>query len=151
MEWVGLAVDHGPWLEGRWSVSAHLNPWRQAEAELLAHGLSLPETDLAPPRRDADPFRYLRVAGKGFAWFGGRDEHPDELILTVKLPISAEMVAGLPFVRESSGWHKRNNWVTANFGPEDDVLAEMETLKAWLRQSYLAVAPRRLARQVASD
>jgi hypothetical protein len=61
------------------------------------------------------------------------------------------MVADLPFVRESSGWHKRNNWVTANFGPEDDVLAEMETLKAWMRQSYLAVAPRRLARQVASD
>lgn len=132
-------------------MSAPLTPYGQAEAELLAYGLSLPETDLAPPRRDADPFRYLRVAGKGFAWFGGRDEHPDELILTVKLPISAEMVAGLPFVQESSGWHKRNNWVTARFGPEDDALAEMETLKAWMRQSYLAVAPRRLARQVAGD
>lgn len=132
-------------------MSAPLTPCRQAEAELLAHGLSLPETDLAPPRRDADPFRYLRVAGKGFAWFGGRDEHPDELILTVKLPISAEMVADLPFVQESRGWHKRNNWVTARFGPGDDVLAEMETLKAWMRQSHLAVAPRRLARQLAGD
>ena len=132
-------------------MSTPQNPCRRAEAELLTYGLSLPETDLAPPRRDPDPFRYLRVAGKGFAWFGGRDEHPDELILTVKLPISAEMVAGLPFVQESSGWHKRNNWVTARFGSDDDVLAEMETLKAWMRQSYLAVAPRRLARQVAGD
>jgi hypothetical protein len=43
-------------------VSAPLTPYGQAEAELLAYGLSLPETDLAPPRRDADPFRYLRVA-----------------------------------------------------------------------------------------
>lgn len=132
-------------------MSRPQNPCRQAEAELLAHGLSLPETDLAPPRRDADPFHYLRVAGKGFAWFGGRDASPDELVLTVKLPISAEMVAELPFVQESKGWHKRNNWVTARFGPADDVLAELETLKAWMLQSYLSMAPRKLARQVAGD
>lgn len=132
-------------------MSARQNPCRRAEAELLAYGLGLPLTDIAPPGRDLDFFRYLRVAGKGFAVLGERDERPDELILTVKLPISAGMVADLPFVQESSGWHKRHNWVTARFGPEDDVLAEMETLKAWMRQSYLAVAPRRLARQVAGD
>ncbi|MFM8819931.1 MAG: hypothetical protein ACKOD3_05225, partial [Phenylobacterium sp.] len=71
--------------------------------------------------------------------------------LTVKLPVSAEMAAELPFVRESTGWYRRHNWVIARFGPGDDVLAEMETLKGWILQSYLAMAPRRLARVVAGD
>ena len=131
-------------------MSAPRNPCRQAEAELLAHGLSLPETDLAPPSRAGDHFRYLRVAGKGFAVFGERGEAPDALTLTVKLPVSAGMVADLPFVRESTGWYRRHDWVIAHFGPGDDVLAELETLKAWMLQSYLAVAPRRLARQVSA-
>ena len=132
-------------------MSAHQNPCRQAEAELSAYALSLPETDVAPPGRSLDSFRYLRVAGKGFAVFGERDEPVDALTLTVKLPISAEMAADLPFVRESTGWYRRHNWVIAHFGPEDDVLAEMETLRGWILQSYLAMAPRRLARVVAGD
>lgn len=132
-------------------MNAPLNPCRKAEAELLAYGLGLPQTDLAPPGRALDSFRYLRVAGKGFAVLGERDERPDELTLTVKLPISAGMVADLPFVRESTGWYRRHDWVIAHFGPDDDVLAELETLKAWMLQSYLAVAPRRLARQVAGS
>lgn len=132
-------------------MSTLQNPCRRAEAELSAYALSLPETDVAPPGRSLDYFRYLRVAGKGFAVFGARDEEADELTLTVKLPISADMAADLPFVRESTGWYKRHNWVIAHFGPEDDVLAELETLKGWILQSYLAMAPRRLARQVAGD
>lgn len=132
-------------------MSTPQNPCRRAEAELLTYGLSLPETDLAPPGRDLESFRYLRVAGKGFTVLGERDERPDELTLTVKLPISAEMVADLPFVRESTGWYRRHNWVIAHFGPDDDVLAELGTLKAWMLQSYMAVAPRRLARQVSAN
>lgn len=132
-------------------MSTPPNPCRRAEAELLAYGLSLPETDLAPPGRALDDFRYLRVAGKGFAVFGERDEAPDALTLTVKLPVSAGMVADLSFVRESTGWYRRHDWVIAHFGPGDDVLAEVETLKGWMLQSYLAMAPRRLARRVSGD
>jgi hypothetical protein len=39
--------------------------------------------------------------------------------------------------------------VTAHFDADDDILAEMETLKGWLKQSYVAVAPKKLGRMVA--
>jgi hypothetical protein len=90
----------------------------------------------------------MRVAGKGFAVFGDRGETADDFTLTVKLPISADMASHLPFVRDSRGWYKRHNWVIAHFGPDDDAFAELDTLKAWMRQSYVAVAPKRLGRLV---
>ncbi len=120
-------------------------PHQRAEAELTAFGLSLPETDVAP---GWGVTRYMRVRGKGFAVFGDKDEPLDELTLTVKLPISAEMVADLYYVRESKGWYKQHNWVIAHFNPEDDILVELDTLKAWMKQSYVAMAPRRLGRMI---
>lgn len=115
-------------------------PRQQAEAELTAYALSLPETHLAPGWSDT---RYLRVRGKGFAVFGDKGE---ALTITLKLPISYEMVQHLPFVRQGSPWYHQHRWAIAHFGPEDDILAERDTLKAWLRQSYVAMAPRALGR-----
>lgn len=118
-------------------------PHEQAEAELTAYALGLPETDLAPGWTDT---RYLRVRGKGFAVFGDKGEAPDALTLTFKLPISYEMVQDLPFVRQGSPWYRQNKWAIARFGPEDDILAELDTLRGWLRQSYVAMAPKALGR-----
>jgi hypothetical protein len=36
----------------------------------------------------------------------------------------------------------------ARFDPDDDILAELDTLKAWVKQSYVAVAPKKLGRVV---
>ena len=119
---------------------------QEVEAQLTAFGLSLPETDLT---RGWGITRYLRVRRKGFAVFGARDEPPDALTLIFKLPISAPMIADLPFVRESRGWYKQHDWVIAHFGPDDDIHAELETLRHWLKQSYVAVAPKKLGRLVA--
>lgn len=118
-------------------------PHQRAEADLTAFALSLPETDIAP---GWGVTRYLRVKGKGFCVFGAKDEPADALTLIVKLPVSAEMVAHLPFVRESSAWFRRHNWVTVHFGPGDDILAELDTLKAWILQSWTAMAPKALAK-----
>jgi len=120
-------------------------PHQRAEAELTAYSLSLPETDIAP---GWGVTRYLRVAGKGFVVFGDKDEPLDALTMIVKLPISAEMVADLYFVHQRPGWYKQHNWVTAHFGPDDDIFAELDTLKAWIRQSYVSMAPRRLGRMI---
>jgi hypothetical protein len=130
-------------------------PHQRAEAELTKFGLALPETDAAPGWKAT---RCLRVKGKMFAVFGEPHDMPghkdnkqaEGLTIIVKLPISAEMVGQLYFVREGSGWYKQHNWVIAHFDPEDDILAEMETLKAWLIQSYCAMAPKKLARLVQS-
>ncbi|CAN5411755.1 hypothetical protein BH10PSE5_BH10PSE5_32000 [soil metagenome] len=118
-------------------------PHQHAEAELTAYGLSLPETDLAPGWAGT---RYLRVRGKGFAVLGDEAQGHDVLTLTFKLPISYEMVRDLPFVRQGSPWYRQHRWSIAHFGPEDDILAEIDTLKGWMRQSYIAMAPKALAR-----
>lgn len=123
-------------------------PHQRAEAELIALGLSFPETTDGPAW---PPTRGLYVRKKMFAVFGAKGEPLDALTILMKLPISAEMAEDIPFVRPARGWFKQHNWVTAHFGPEDDVLAEMETLRGWLKQSYIAVAPKKLGREIAAQ
>ena len=120
-------------------------PHQRAEAELIAYGLTFPETTAGPAWEFT---RGLYMRRKMFAVFGDKAQPPDALTIIVKLPISAEMVEGLPFVREPKGWYKQHNWVTADFGPGDDILAELDMLKAWLKQSYTAIAPKKLSRQI---
>ncbi|HYD87674.1 MAG TPA: MmcQ/YjbR family DNA-binding protein [Vitreimonas sp.] len=121
-------------------------PHQRAEAELTAYGLTFPETTSGPAWL---PARGLYVRKKMFCVFGAKGEPLDALTILMKLPISAEMAEELSFVRPAKGWFKQHNWVTAHFEPEDDVLAEMATLKGWLRQSYVAVAPKKLGRELA--
>ena len=120
----------------------------KAEADLTAYALSFPETDLVSGWGTT---RYLRVCMRGFCVFGAKDEPRDALTITVKLPQSAPLARELPFVRLGSDWYQRHDWVIAHFGPADDVAAEYPTLRFWIRQSYRAVAPKRLARLVEPD
>jgi hypothetical protein len=117
----------------------------KTEAELTAFGLAMPETTLGPGWATT---RVLKVKDRLFFIFGDRREAPGELTLTMKLPISAGMVQDLYFVRESTGWWRQHDWVIARFSADDDIKAEMPTLKAWMTQSYWAMAPKRLARLV---
>jgi hypothetical protein len=120
-------------------------PHEQAEAELTACGLALPE---AHAKFGWAFTRNLRVRTRVFAMFGDKAQPRDALTIIVKLPVSGEMAQDLPFVRESRGWYKQNGWTIIHFGPGDDILAELETLKGWLRQSYVAQAPKTLARRL---
>lgn len=120
-------------------------PHQRAEAELTAHGLSFPETVAGPGWQTT---RALYVRKKMFCVFGAKGEALDALTLIMKLPTSAAMAEALAFVRPARGWYKQHNWITAHFGPNDDVLAELETLRGWLRQSYIAVAPKSLGKKI---
>lgn len=120
-------------------------PHQRAEAALTEYGLTFPETTAGPAWA---PARGLYVRKKMFAVFGAKGEPLDALTILMKLPISAEMAEELPFVRPARGWFKQHNWVTAHFAADDDVLAEMATLRGWLKQSYIAVAPKTLGRQL---
>ena len=122
-----------------------LTSHQRVEAELTKLGLTFPETSAGPAW---PPARGLYMRKKMFAVFGAEAEPPDALTMIMKLPISAEMAEELPFVRPARGWYKQNKWVTAHFGPDDDILAEMDTLKGWLKQSYVAVAPKKLGRMI---
>lgn len=84
-----------------------------------------------------------------FCVFDDCKELPGHLTMIMNLPVSAGMVRDPYFVQESKGWSRQHNWVIARFGPDADIMAEMETLKAWLVQSCCAVRPKKLAQQVA--
>ena len=120
-------------------------PHQRTEAELTAYGLTFPETNAGPAWQTT---RGLYVRKKMFAVFGEKAQPLNELTMIMKLPISAEIAEELPFVRPARGWYKQHNWVTAYFGADDDVLAEMDTLRGWLKQSYIAVAPKKLWRRL---
>ena len=121
------------------------SPMERAEAELTAFGLTLPDANVAPGWH---PTRALNFRKKTFFIFGDRNEQPGCLTMIMKLPTSAEMVADLPFVQESKGWFKQHNWVIMRFGPDDDIFAEMDALKGWMVQSYCAITPKKIARDV---
>jgi hypothetical protein len=123
------------------------SPIARAEAQLTAFGLTLPETTAAP---GWPPTRALYFRKKMFFVFGDRKEESGHLTMIMKLPVSAGMIQDLYFVQESKGWFRQHNWVIARFGPDDDIMAEIETLKGWLVQSYCAITPKKLARQVAA-
>lgn len=140
---------HNP-LPLRYAQGVKQTPHQRAEADLTAYGLSFPETSVGPGWATT---RFLNVRKKSFAVFGEKGQALDALTIIMKLPVSAEMAEALPFVRPAKGWYKTHNWVTVHFGPDDDVFAEMETLKGWLKQSYFAVAPKKLGRllQITAD
>jgi len=62
--------------------------------------------------------------------------------VTVKLPSSATMALGLPFVEPTGYGLGKSGWVTATFGAKQR--PNLGMLKQWIDESYRAVAPRKL-------
>jgi len=84
--------------------------------------------------------RVVKVKGKVFV-FLGRDD--DGLGLSVKLPQSRLMALGLPFASPTGYGLGKSGWVSVQFAPREK--PPMDLLRAWIDESYRAVAPKRLA------
>lgn len=82
----------------------------------------------------------IKVKGKVFV-FLGRDG--DDLGLSVKLPASNGFALSLPFASPTGYGLAKGGWITAKFGPREK--PPMDVLRAWLDESYRAVAPKKLA------
>jgi predicted DNA-binding protein (MmcQ/YjbR family) len=82
--------------------------------------------------------RVIKVKGKVFLFLG----KGEDLSLSVKLPSSATVALGLPFASPTAYGLAKSGWVTARFGPKDK--PPMDVLRAWIDESYRAVAPKRL-------
>jgi hypothetical protein len=63
--------------------------------------------------------------------------------LSVKLPNSADFALMQPFARPTGYGLGKAGWVSASFTKKDAIPVPL--LIAWLRESYRAVAPRKLA------
>jgi predicted DNA-binding protein (MmcQ/YjbR family) len=83
--------------------------------------------------------RVVKVKGKVFLFLGGKDS---DLSLSVKLPSSGLIALGLPFASPTGYGLAKSGWVTARFGPKEK--PPLDVLRAWIDESYRAVAPKRL-------
>jgi predicted DNA-binding protein (MmcQ/YjbR family) len=111
-------------------------PPSPAEAVLRAAALAYPEAYEDHPWGET----VMKVRGKVFVFFGMGGPG---VSMTVKLPDSRDFAVMQPWA-EPTGYNLgRAGWVSARF--EDGEDAPIDILLDWLRESYVAVAPKRLS------
>lgn len=113
---------------------------KAAEAALIDYAKAMPQAWLDRPWDHT----VAKVGKKIFVFFGGDAAPPDELSVTVKLPISSEMALTLPYVHKAGHGLWKAGWVNLSQTTGDDI--DLETIRAWILQSYRAVAPKKLAK-----
>jgi len=107
----------------------------EAESSLRDHALAYPEVTEDFPW----DHRAVKVKGKVFLFMHLED---DALSLSVKLPVTGKAALALPFASPTGYGLGKSGWVTARFGPGDDV--PLDVLKEWIDESFRAVAPKRV-------
>lgn len=106
------------------------------EAQLREHAMAKPEATEHFPWGE----RAIKVKGKVFLFMRADAQ---QLSLSTKLPQSAQVALLLPFATPTGYGLGKAGWVSAAFGPSDQLPVEM--LCSWIDESYQAVAPARLA------
>jgi predicted DNA-binding protein (MmcQ/YjbR family) len=110
---------------------------RGLEGELRRFGLAFPET------REDHPWGelVLKVRAKVFVFLG---RPGGALTLSLKLPRTAERLLDADFAAPTGYGLGKSGWVTLTLARGDEV--ELADLRAWIEESYRAVAPRTLVR-----
>jgi predicted DNA-binding protein (MmcQ/YjbR family) len=105
------------------------------EAELRKFALSFPEA------REDFPWgeRVIKVKGKVFVFMGAPD---DGIGISTKLPESAAAALTLPFASPTPYGLGKSGWVSARFAADEQ--PPVDLLKIWIRESYRAIAPKKL-------
>jgi predicted DNA-binding protein (MmcQ/YjbR family) len=108
---------------------------RRLEAALRQHALGFPESHEDFPWGE----RAIKVKGKVFVFMYAE---PKKMHFTVKLPQSREFALMFPFAAPSGYGLGKSGWITSRLGA--GASAPLSLLKAWIDESYRAVAPRGL-------
>jgi predicted DNA-binding protein (MmcQ/YjbR family) len=107
------------------------------EAQLRAYAFTYPEATEDFPWGE----RAIKVNKKAYLFMRAT---PEVLSLSVKLPSSRDMAVDLPFAEPTHYGLGKHGWVTAKFEQGDEV--PLDLLKAWIDESYRAVAPKKLVK-----
>lgn len=110
----------------------------RAAETLLAHALSLPGAWEDHPWGE----RVAKVGPKVFLFFGKDSARGESLVLAVKLPHSSISALDRPECEPTAYGMGRHGWVTAKYERGDE--PPVELLKAWIDESWRAVAPKKL-------
>ena len=90
----------------------------------------------------------VKVNKKVFVFLGMEPAADAGLSFSVKLPISGDDVLSLPFTEPTGYGLGKHGWVTARFLPGEQ--PPIDVACAWIRESYRAVAPKKLLAQLDS-
>jgi predicted DNA-binding protein (MmcQ/YjbR family) len=117
----------------------------RAGAKARAHEKELREFALAYPETHEDmPWghRAMKVRKKkAFVFMGLND---DGFFVCVKLPHSNTEALDQDFAEPTGYGLGKSGWVTAQFGMDEDVPVEL--MKAWIDESFRAIAPKTLVK-----
>lgn len=111
---------------------------RKASRALRAYALSLPHATEDFPWGE----RVAKVNGKVFVFLGTDPVPGGPMGLSVKLPESGQDALDLPFAKPTGYGLGKSGWVSTTFESGDD--PPLAILKGWIRESYRAVAPKKL-------
>ena len=113
---------------------------KQAENQLIVFAAAFPRA------WEDHPWEHtvFKVGKKVFVFFGGAAAPPGELSMTVKLPISYEMALTLPHMSPAGHGLWKGGWAALRQRDGDDI--DLESIEAWIVQSYRAVAPKKLVK-----
>ena len=109
--------------------------------ELRQHALQYPEV------HEDYPWGELAIKVKGKAFIFMRAE-ADLVSLSVKLPQSRDMANDLPFAEPTHYGLGKHGWVTAKITAKE-AGETLEMLKAWIDESFRAVAPKSIVKKLA--
>jgi predicted DNA-binding protein (MmcQ/YjbR family) len=105
------------------------------ESKLRTFALGFPETYEEFPWGHSA----IKVKGKAFLFMGTGE---DGFSISVKLPHSRDIAIDLPFTTPTGYGLGKSGWVTAHLKDEKS----LDLIKAWIEESYRAIAPRKLVR-----
>lgn len=111
---------------------------KEVHEALIRYALSLPGT------REDRPWgeRVAKVGEKVFVFFGRSSPEEPRLLVCVKLPSSGLGALDLDFCKPANYGMGKHGWVMAEFLPGDR--PPQEQLRAWILESYRAIAPKKL-------
>ena len=114
---------------------AKRNASEAALASLREYGLAFPEAHEDHPWGETA----LKVKGKVFAFLS---LHTGGLSMSTKLPQSNREALLLPFTEPTHYGLGKHGWVSATFAADRE--PPLAILRAWIDESYRAVAPKKL-------
>lgn len=114
---------------------------RAAEV-LLAHALALPGAWEDHPWGE----RVAKVGPKVFLFFGKDSARGESLSFAVKLPNSSISALDRPECEPTGYGMGKHGWVTAKYERGD--APPLDLLKAWIEESYRAIAPKKLVQSL---
>ena len=107
-------------------------------AEIRDFAMGFPEAHEDSPWGE----RAIKVRKKAFVFISANEG----VGLSVKLPHSKDYALDYPFTEPTHYGLGRHGWVSAKFAPGEAL--PLDLLRAWISESYKAVAPKTLAKTV---